>query len=100
MEVSGQIRALAALVPGEIELLFPSNRRLVYYRVGIEALGSEKEKTFDPAYNFSVYWLRNKVFVMDRELHFDVSPGTWLAIGDNETEKNCKFTKNVMELFN
>jgi hypothetical protein len=69
-------------------------------RVGIDALGFGKEKTFVPAYNFSVYWFRNKVFDMGRELHFEVSPDTRLAVGGNKTDKNCKFTKNITELFN
>jgi len=72
----------------------------VYSRVGIDALGFGKKKTFASAYNFSVYWLRNKVFFTCRELHFEVFPDTRLAVGGNKTDTNCKFTKNIMEYFN
>jgi hypothetical protein len=72
----------------------------VYSRVGIDALDFGKEKTFAPAYNFSVYSVRNKVFVNGRELNFEVSPDTRLAVGGNKTDTNCKFTKNITELFN
>jgi len=72
----------------------------MYSRVGIDALGFGKEKKFASAYSFSVYWLRNKISVMGREMHFEVSPDTRLAVGGNKTDTNCKFTKNIMELFN
>jgi hypothetical protein len=61
--------------------------------------GLGNKKTFTPAYNFSGYSSRNKVFFMGRELHFEVSPDTRLAVDGNKTDTNCKFTKN-MELFN
>ena len=37
---------------------------------------------------------------MGRELHFEVCPDTQLAVGGNKTDTNCKFTRNIMELFN
>ena len=58
--------------------------------VGIDALGFEKEKTFAPVYKFSVYSLKNKVSVVSRELHFEISPDTRLAVGGNKTDTNCK----------
>jgi hypothetical protein len=72
----------------------------MYSRVGIDAFGFGKKKTFAPAYNFCVYLLRNQVFLMGRELHFEVCPYTKLTVGGNKTDTNCKFTKNIMELFN
>jgi hypothetical protein len=35
---------------------------------------------------------------MGRELLFEVSPDTRMAVGGNKTDTNCKFTKNIMEL--